>query len=61
MSQKPVLTTEDKIDYIYQNLRKQERSKWMKLLVKVLIILALFYGYKMMLDNIKNALTPDLS
>jgi len=63
------LTTEEKIDYIYKTLKKQESrifwSNLIKWIIRITIILYLIYAYYYILpwfiENIKNILSPKFS
>ena len=63
------LTTEEKIDYIYKTLKKQESrifwSNLIKWIIRITIILYLIYAYYYILpwfiENTKNILSPKFS
>jgi len=60
---------EEKIDYIYETLRKQEgrykRAIWSKWIFRTLVIWYLYYSFVYLLpgyiDNLKEMLTPNIT
>ena len=62
-------TNEEKIDYIYTTLKKQESrykwSVWSKWIFRILLVWYFYYSFVYLLpgyiENIKESLTPDIS
>lgn len=46
------LSQEEKIDYIYKHIKSEKRNRIFKIIFKVLIILAIFYGSQYLIKNI---------
>jgi len=56
------LTADEKIDYIYKELKSQKRSRFFKIILKFIILWLIFYFYSTILINLnKDELITELS
>lgn len=46
------LTQDEKIDYIYKYIKSEKRNRIFKLIFKILIIIAIFYGSQYLIQNV---------
>lgn len=46
------LTQDEKIDYIYKYIKSEKRNRILKLIFKILIIVAIFYGTQYLIQNV---------
>jgi hypothetical protein len=46
------LSQEEKIDYIYSYIKTEKRNKIFKIILKIVILLVMFFGVQYLINNI---------